>query len=108
MTPNFQAHTLTPVFQPPDYDPKTAVMADFGRLIHAAVINSNFRQNLLNNPLACIESGYCGERFDYSPELKERIRLIHAGSLEEFSKQLLQIMEPSYTHTHKLSISNYH
>jgi hypothetical protein len=72
------------------YDPEAAVKAEFGRLIHAALINPRFRQQLLSNPLRSIEDGYCGESFHFPAELKERIQLIHADSLESFSMQLLQ------------------
>ena len=37
------------------YDPEAAVKAEFGRLIHAALINQRFRQKLLSNPLSSIE-----------------------------------------------------
>jgi hypothetical protein len=77
------------------YDPETAIKTEFSRLIHAAIINRTFCQRLLDNPLRTIESGYCGESFHFSPELKERIQLIHATTLESFSAQLLHSLSPA-------------
>lgn len=90
MTPKTQSFSMKPLNSPAVYDPQAAVKAEFGRLIHAALINQRFRQKLLSNPLSSIEDGYCGESFHFSPELKERIQLIHAESLESLSMQLLQ------------------
>jgi hypothetical protein len=90
MTPSTQLHTSTHLISAPIYDPEAAIKAEFGRLIHAALINRSFREKLLFNPLRSIEDGYCGESFHFPSELKERIQLIHAESLESFSMQLLQ------------------
>jgi len=93
MSPITQLHASLTLASPAVYDPETAIKAEFGRLIHAALINQNFRKKLLSNPINAIEGGYCGESFHFSPELKERIQLIHTDSLESFSMQLLQTLE---------------
>lgn len=92
MTPSTHTLTSAPVFHPILFDPEAAVKAEFGRLIHAAIINPNFRKLLLSNPKLSIESGYCGESFHFSPDLKHKITLIKASTLEEFSAQLLEVV----------------
>jgi hypothetical protein len=74
------------------YDPDAAIKAEFGRLIHAAIISSRFREALLKNPVCTIENGYMGESFQFSSEVKDRIKMIQAGSLEEFSSQVLRVV----------------
>jgi hypothetical protein len=49
----------------------------------------------LKRPVYAIENGYMGESFQFSSELKERIKLIQAGTLEEFSTQILQVANTS-------------
>ena len=93
MTPFTQSFATVPNYSAAPYDPDAAVLAEFGRLIHAAIINGNFRLRLLDNPLRAIESGFCGESFQFSPEVKEQIRLIHVGDLEAFSMQLLKTLK---------------
>lgn len=73
-------------------DPHMAVKTEFGRLMHAAIISKRFRENLLANPVQSIEAGFCGESFHFTHELTDRIQHIHAASLEEFSCQLLQVL----------------
>lgn len=105
MTPITQALSTQPVFAGVVYDPNATVKAEFGRLIHAAIINRTFRENLLSNPVRSIDNGYCGETFHFPVELKERISTIQANSLEEFSSQLLQVVEsPTLT---KLPVLQY-
>lgn len=92
MTPTTYSLTSAPVFHPVFYDPEAAVKAEFGRLIHAAIINPNFRKMLLSNPKLSIETGYCGESFHFPAEMKNKITHIQAGTLEEFSTQLLEVV----------------
>ena len=68
------------------------INAEFGRLIHAAVINKSFRSNLLKNPAGCIDAGYCGESFHFPFEIKNKIKQINARSLEEFSNQIIKLI----------------
>lgn len=68
------------------------INAEFGRLIHAAVINKSFRAKLLQNPVSCIDAGYCGESFHFPFEIKNRIKQINARSLEEFSSQVIKLI----------------
>ena len=69
-----------------------ALNAEFSRLIHAAVINKGFRAKLLQNPVSCIDAGYCGETFHFPFEIKNRIKQINARSLEEFSNQVIKLI----------------
>jgi hypothetical protein len=72
-------------------DPQLAVNMEFGRLVHAAIINRRFRESLLSNPARVVDDGYCGESFHFSSDVKERIGKIRACSLEDFSSQLMRI-----------------
>ncbi len=72
-------------------EPHSEVQAEFGRLIHAAIINKRFRDMLLTAPMQTIEAGYCGEKFHFPRDIHDRIEQIRAGSLEDFSSQLLKV-----------------
>ena len=96
MTLLTQSSYRTVTGSPVVFDPQAAVKAEFGRLMHAAIINRTFRQKLLADPSRSIEDGYCGEKFHFPPELKERIQLIRAESLECLSLQIMQIIDSPY------------
>lgn len=74
-------------------DPNESVRMECGRLIHAAVINRRFQDMLLTNPIKSIEDGFCGEKFAFTWEEKQRIKLIRANNLADFSNQLMQAVE---------------
>jgi hypothetical protein len=95
MTPFTHSFFSTRLASPAAYDPDAAVKAELSRLIHAALISQNFRQRLLDNPLRAIESGFSGECFQFSAEHKERIQLIRADTLESFSMQITQTLNPA-------------
>jgi hypothetical protein len=76
-------------------DPQLAVNMEFSRLVHAAIINRRFRESLLSNPARVVDDGYCGESFQFSSDVKERIGMIRANSLEDFSCQLMRISTSS-------------
>jgi len=87
----FSSLSLAPVVQ--TSDPDASIKAEFGRLIHAAIINTCFRETLLTNPICAIENGYLGESFQFPFELKEQIKRIQAGTLEEFSTKILNVFD---------------
>lgn len=93
MTPIADIQLNEPVTQSPKTDPQAGTKAEFGRLIHAAIINTRFRQLLITNPVNTIEKGYLGESFYFPNDVKNQIQNIHAGNLEEFSSQVVQIIE---------------
>lgn len=98
MIPLAQINEISTNHQPVKKMQNEDIKAEFGRLIHAAVINKRFRENLLHNPLNCIDAGYCGESFNFPNEFKNRIRKINARSLEEFSSQVIKLFNvPSVT-----------
>ena len=65
--------------------------AEYSRIISAAVINHQFRQMLLNDPIKAISNGYSGEQFDIDNDEKNRLATIKASSLADFAMQLTQI-----------------
>jgi hypothetical protein len=68
------------------------INAEFGRLMHAAVINKHFRDRLLENPIDCIEAGYCGEYFNFPFEIINSLRQINVRSLEEFANHIIALI----------------
>ncbi len=61
------------------------------RILTAAVINRQFRQTLLNNPGKAISSGFGGEAFNISGDVKARLSSIRADSLADFASQMAQL-----------------
>ncbi|GAP22003.1 hypothetical protein [Leptolinea tardivitalis] len=97
MTPVTAMLLNTRALIPPANDPLAATKAEFGRLMHAAIISPRFRQHLLTNPEKAIENGYMGESFHFTPEIKSQLAGLQAGTLEEFASQVLEIVEtPSH------------
>jgi ribosomal protein S2 len=76
-------------------DPNEPVRMECERLIHAAVINRRFLNGLLTNPIKTIDDGFCGEKFAFTREEKQRIKHIRARNLADFSNQLMQVVEYS-------------
>ncbi len=64
---------------------------EYSRILSAAVINSAFRQMLLNDPLKAVSGGYSGERFELDSDDKSRLASIHVTSLADFAAQLSNI-----------------
>lgn len=69
------------------------LLGEIGKILQAAVINRSFRDDLLQNPLHSIESGYFGESFHLPDELLKRISCIRSNTLENFSEEILRIVD---------------
>jgi len=65
--------------------------SEYSRILSAAVINSHFRQMLLNDPVKAISNGYSGEQFNINSDEKVRLSTIRATSLADFATQLSQV-----------------
>ena len=63
---------------------------ELSRILTAAVINHNFRNALLKNPILAVNDGYGSEHFQLHTGEKERLMTISATSLSEFAQQLAQ------------------
>ena len=61
---------------------------EISRILTAAVINSHFRQMLLNNPAGAIAKGFGGEAFHLDVEDKQYLASIRATSLQDFASQI--------------------
>jgi len=92
MIPLTQINKFAPETKPVIREKQDDLKAEFGRLMHAAVINKRFRERLLDNPIDCLETGYCGERFDFPFEIINSIKQINARSLEEFANQVVSLI----------------
>lgn len=93
MTPIPSLLIEAPPVSPPTIDPLASTKAEIGRLMHAAIISPRFCRQLLADPVAAIEAGYTGESFHFPGEVKDQIRQIKAGSLEDFASQVLKVVE---------------
>ena len=65
--------------------------SEYSRILSAAVINRQFRQMLLNDPVQAVSKGYSGEKFTINTEEKNRLASIQANSLADFAAQLSHI-----------------
>ena len=82
------------MIQGPTFNHKKRTLSgvkEFSRILSAAVINSHFRQMLLNDPVKAISNGYSGEQFDINSDEKVRLSTIKATSLSDFAAQLSQV-----------------
>jgi len=61
---------------------------EYGRILSAAVISSQFRQLLLANPGMAVSAGFAGEKFQLNNEDRNRLTAIRATSLADFASQL--------------------
>jgi hypothetical protein len=69
------------------------LMCELGKVLQAAVINKDFRDQLLDNPLRSIESGYFGEVFHIPTEILKSISLLKSSNLEHFTQSVLLIVD---------------
>lgn len=68
---------------------------DINRLLAAAVVNKKFRNGFLNPETrqATIEGGYQAETFNLTPEEMEKLLVIHADWLPEFTRELRELLD---------------
>lgn len=65
-----------------------APTSTISRLLAAAVVNKNFRDLLLADPVQALAQGYQGEMFSLDYDERNRVLSIQADSLREFARQL--------------------
>jgi len=69
--------------------PSLSPNGELSRLIAAAVVDQRFRELLLENPVAALESNYGSESFHLTPEEKALVLSIQCPtSLADFAEQL--------------------
>jgi hypothetical protein len=81
----------TPIIATASPRPKNSPGKSLNRLIAAAVINQNFCETLLNDPLKAIESGFGGEDFCLNKHEKSMLLSIQAKNLSDFAMQLVKL-----------------
>ena len=64
---------------------------EYSRILTAAVISSQFRRMLLDDPCKAISAGFGGEIFQLENEDKKGIASIHAATLADFASELNRI-----------------
>ncbi len=58
---------------------------EISRIISAAVVNSRFRQKLLQDPLAAVAAGFNGESFNLRSEQQHQMVSANAATLAQFA-----------------------
>jgi hypothetical protein len=61
---------------------------EISRVLAAAVVNHQFRSQLLNDPLLALDNGYMGEPFSLTEDQRSTIASIHADTLSDLAIQL--------------------
>ncbi len=62
-----------------------SVSSEMNKVLTAAVINTQFRSQLLNNPGRAINKGFAGERFHLESTEQHKLASIKANNLAEFA-----------------------
>ncbi len=62
-----------------------SVSSEMNKVLTAAVINTQFRSQLLKNPGRAINKGFAGERFHLESEEQHKLAAIKAHNLAEFA-----------------------
>jgi hypothetical protein len=68
--------------------PTPANNDEISRVLAAAVVNHQFRQQLLNDPAMALDNGYLGEAFMLTEEQRSTIVSIRAENLSDLANQL--------------------
>lgn len=63
------------------------------RLLAAAVVNSQFREALLNEPELAVASGYLGQPFSLTDQEKAVISNLRAKNLTDFAQKVNQALK---------------
>ena len=63
------------------------------RLLAAAVVNSQFRESLLNEPELALASGYLGQHFSLTDQEKAVISNLRAKDLTDFAQKVNQALK---------------
>jgi hypothetical protein len=64
-------------------------LSEIDYLFAAAVVNSQFRRLLLENPRLALKNGYQGQVFDLSLEEQEQVTSAEARSLADLAKTVM-------------------
>ncbi len=64
---------------------------EYSRILSAAVINKNFRENLLKDPARAIARGFNGESFQLTADETKRLVALKGLSLSEFALHISRI-----------------
>lgn len=83
---------MSPTFYPHSNNRQQEVTREYGRILTAAVISTQFRQLLLSNPGKAVSAGFAGEKFTLDNEACNRLAAIQASSLADFATQLNFVM----------------
>jgi len=68
------------------------------RLLSAAIVDEEFRERLLSEPLSVIENGYNGESFFLGNQVLEAMVTIKAKNLADFVSKLLMDLDETQHH----------
>ncbi|PWB69882.1 MAG: hypothetical protein C3F07_18240 [Anaerolineales bacterium] len=63
------------------------------RLLTAAIVNSQFREKLLNEPETALAGGYLGQAFILTEQEKAIIKTVRAKDLTDFAQKVNQALK---------------
>jgi hypothetical protein len=78
---------------PIEYRAPLAKRSGLHRLFAAAVVNSQFREKLLNEPESALANGYLGQNFTLTDQEGIIIRSVRAKDLTDFAQKVNQALK---------------
>jgi hypothetical protein len=78
---------------PIEYRASLAKRSGLHRLFAAAVVNSQFREKLLNEPESALANGYLGQNFTLTDQEVIIIRSVRAKDLTDFAQKVNQALK---------------
>lgn len=73
--------------------PATTERLGLHRLFTAAIVNSQFREKLLNEPAMALAGGYLGQAFALTDQEKMIISSVRARDLKDFAQKVNQALK---------------
>ena len=75
------------------YNPPVSRRSGLHRLFAAAVVNSQFREELLCEPESALANGYLGQRFSLTDQEQAIVRTVRAKDLTDFAQKVNQALK---------------
>lgn len=76
-----------------EYRKSAAQRSGLHRLFTAAIVNSQFREKLLNEPEMALASGYLGQPFALTEQERMIISTVRARDLTDFAQKVNQALK---------------
>lgn len=76
-----------------NYRKTTTECSGLHRLFTAAIVNSQFREKLLNEPEMALAGGYLGQKFALTDQERTIISNVRASDLTDFAQKVNQALK---------------